>query len=153
MKWRKADLQTYFQSKEYIDTVIVPLIPFGIASDVEAEKAAIQAEMITLLSHELEKELTGRILLAPIYSYLKSADRQTEIARMNMWSAEMKEQPFKHVFMLTFDPSWKKYEQELESTLLWLPAVQTGELNSKEMQKTVREQVGQMVELIRAYWQ
>ena len=61
MKWRKADLQTYFQSKEYIDSIVVPLVPFGIANDEESEKAAIQAEMITLLSHELEKELTGRM--------------------------------------------------------------------------------------------
>ena len=152
MKWRKADLQTYFQSKEYIDSIVVPLVPFVIANDEESEKAAIQAEMITLLSHELEKELTGRMLLAPHYSYLKSIDKQTEVARLNRWSAEMKEQPFKHIFHLTFDPSWKKHEQELESTLLWIPAVQTGELNSKEMHKTVREQVAQMVELIRAYW-
>ena len=42
MKWRKADLHTYFHSKEYIDSIVVPLVPFGIANDEESEKAAIQ---------------------------------------------------------------------------------------------------------------
>ncbi|WP_010650650.1 YpiF family protein [Oceanobacillus massiliensis] len=153
MKWRKSDLQTYVQAKEYIDTVIIPLIPFQMSGDAEAEKYAQQAEAMTIFAQDIEKELTGRIMLAPPYHYLKSAKKEDEINRLNAWGNEITEQPFSHILLITFDSSWKKQEKDLSSHLLWMPAVQTEDINSKEMQRIIRDQVGQTVELIRSFWQ
>jgi len=154
MKWRKTDFEKYIQAKEYIDTILMPLIPFQMSNnDEESEKSAAQAEIMTVFANEVEKELTGRIMLAPSYYYLKSSNKATEAERMNKWMEKINEQPFSHIILLTFDPGWKKHEQELDGNLLWMPAVHAGEIKSKEMQRIIREQVGQTIELIRGLWE
>ncbi|WP_067725486.1 YpiF family protein [Oceanobacillus damuensis] len=153
MKWRKDDLQQYVQAKEYIDTILLPLIPIQLSKDDQAEKYASQAEVMHILANEIEKELTGRIMLAPSYHYLNSADKNTEIHRLKMWAEDMKEQPFSQIVHITFDSGWKKHEKDINDNLLWIPAVQAGEINSKEMHRIIRDQVGQTAELIRSYWQ
>ena len=153
MKWKKEDLRKYVQAKEYIDSIITPLIPFQLSGNNDLEKNAFQSEALTILSGEIEKELTGRVMLTPAYNYLKSANKESEIVRLNNWVEDTKKQPFSHFFFITFDSSWKKLEQSLNGTLLWLPGMQTGDLNSKETHALIRDQVEQISELIRSYWQ
>jgi len=153
MKWLKNDLEKYGQAKEYIDTLLIPLIPFRMADTREAEKSAQQAEGISIIANEIEKELTGRVLLAPPFHYLQTGDRTLEVRRVNEWAAEMKEQPFEHIFLLTFDSSWKKLEKELDSSLIWIPALQLENFHTADSRSMIREQVGQITGLIRSYWQ
>lgn len=153
MKWLKNDLEKYGQAKEYIDTLLIPLAPFRMADSQDAEKSAQQAEGLAIIANELEKELTGRVMLSPPYHYLKSAGRASEVERVNAWAAEVKEQPFEHIFLLTFDSSWKKLEKELDSSLIWLPAFQPEGFHTPEFRNMIRGHVAQVTELIRTYWQ
>ncbi|MFD1849524.1 DUF2487 family protein [Oceanobacillus bengalensis] len=150
MRWQKSDVDKYVSAKEYIDTLIIPLIDFQMDQDLENN--AFQNEVLTILSNELEKELTGRIMLAPSYYYIKTFDKDQEIVRLNHWVENVKKQPFKHIFLLSFDPAWKKSEQALDASFVWIPKIQSGDIGSKEMQHTIREQVKQIGELIRSYW-
>ncbi|MFC3038919.1 DUF2487 family protein [Virgibacillus xinjiangensis] len=152
MKWSTADVPRYLEAKEYIDTVLVPLIPFQLSNDKTAEQAAFQHELLSILANEIEKELTGRMLLCPPYHYRESAVGEEETQRLNSWVEELREQPFHHMFFITFDSSWKRLEQSVNGTLLWFPGKQSGDLSSNEMKQHVREQVGQITELIRSYW-
>ncbi|WP_156289225.1 YpiF family protein [Oceanobacillus salinisoli] len=152
MKWRNRDLAQYVKAKEYIDTAMIPLIPFQLVNDQGMETDSFQSEVLSLLSNEMEKELSGRILLTPNYNYIRAANMEMEKDRLNMWVKDIQKQPFKHIFFLAFDSKWKKMEKELDGTLIWLPGVQTGELQSKEMQQMLRDQVSQIGELIRSYW-
>ncbi|GAB3066113.1 YpiF family protein [Virgibacillus ainsalahensis] len=152
MKWSKTDIPNYMEAKEYIDTLLMPLIPFQFSNDSELDKNTFQNELLSVLSNEIEKELTGRIMLTPNYYYLKSSNKENEIDRINSWVEDVKNQPFTNIFFVTFDAAWKKEEQALEGTVLWLPANQSGDLYSKEMHQLVRGQVEQISELIRAYW-
>ncbi|OZU90121.1 hypothetical protein CIL03_02980 [Virgibacillus indicus] len=152
MYWKKEDINKYVQAKEYIDTIIIPLIPFQLSQDNDLEKNAFQSEVLTVFSGEIERELTGRVMLIPTYTYLKSADKESEAARLNGWVEDAEKQPFNHTFFVTFDSSWKKHEQALNGTLLWLPGLQTGDLHSKEMHAIIRDQVEQISELVRSYW-
>ncbi|RDW22054.1 YpiF family protein [Oceanobacillus chungangensis] len=152
MRWRSSDLTKYGDSKQYIDTIIIPLIPFQMSHNEELEKLAFQSELLNIFTSEIEKELAGRIMLMPAYSYLKSADIETEINRINGWITDIKEQPFANVFLFTLDATWKKKEQTLDGHMLWLPSVQLGDLQSKEMRAMIRDQVNQLIELIRSYW-
>ncbi|PAV29488.1 hypothetical protein CIL05_11520 [Virgibacillus profundi] len=152
MKWKKEDIKQYVQAKEYIDTIVIPLIPFHLSQDNELEKGTFQSEVLSLFSNEIEKELTGRVMLLPTYHYLKSVNKEPEADRLNKWVEDVQKQPFTHIFFITFDSSWKKNEQALNGTLLWLPGVSSGDLHSKEMHGVIRNQVEQIVELIRSYW-
>ncbi|MBU5466596.1 YpiF family protein [Virgibacillus sp. MSJ-26] len=152
MKWVSQDLKRYTQAKEYVDTIIMPLIPFQIAPDEDANKKAIQNESLSIISNEIEKELSGRVMLLPNYYYIKSAEKDSEITRLNVLSAELSKQPFTHTFFITFDMDWKRYEKDLDSHLLWFPSVQSEDLESKEVVSIIRDQVLQICELIRSYW-
>lgn len=152
LRWNKTDLAKYLTAKEYIDTLIVPLIPFSFSEENHFEKSAFLKEVLTLFSFEIEKELHGRVLLSPEYNYLKFNDKEEEIKRLNKWVDDAKTQPFSHIFFVTFDATWKKYEQQLEGNLLWLPGIPTGDMKSKEMRMIIVGQVEQISELIRSYW-
>ncbi|NBJ70501.1 MULTISPECIES: DUF2487 family protein [Clostridia] len=152
MRWKKSDMTQYIEAKEYIDTVIIPLIPFQMQNDSSLEVNAFQKEWTTALVNELEKELTGRMMLLPPYCYVKTTDKKAELLRVSAWVEEAQHQPFRHVFFLTLDAAWKKHEQALPGTLLWLPGMKSGDLHSADMHRFIRDQVEQMTELIRSYW-
>lgn len=146
-------MEQYVNAKEYVDTVFVPLLPFHLSNDANLEKDSFQREALTAFLHELEKELTGRVMLTPSYNYIKAADKEQEIKRINSWVDDIEIQPFYHIFYLTFDSTWKKNEQSLRGTLIWLPGTTDGSMQSKEMQSIIRSQVEQVSELVRSYWQ
>ncbi|HLS08274.1 YpiF family protein [Lentibacillus sp.] len=152
MKWTRQDLDQYVQAKEYVDTVIVPLIPFHISDDAGLGKDALQREVMSLFTRELERELSGRILLFPDYHYLKSAGKEAEAERINAWIEDIRYQPFHHIFFITADSGWKKLEQDMQGTLIWLPAIVTESTKARERQSVIHSQVQQVTELIRSYW-
>src|SRR5690625_3454668 len=152
MKWKKEDLKQYVQAKEYIDTVIIPLIPFQLTNEQNIEINSFQSEVLSILANEIEKELAGRIMLIPNYHYIKSSELEKESQMLQGWVEEIQKQPFEHVFFITFDSEWKKNEGKLNGTLLWLPGVKSGNLHSAEMDSMIKDQVEQIGELIRSYW-
>lgn len=152
MKWKKNELEQYIGAKEYVDTIIMPLLPFQLSDDTNMAKDAFQREVLETFANELEMELTGRVVLTPAYNYLKSADKNAEMDRLRTWTDDISNQPLNHLFLITFDSSWKKVEQALPGTLLWMPGMSTGDIDSKEMQTIIRSQVEQVSELIRTYW-
>jgi len=152
MKWKKEDLKQYVQAKEYIDTVIIPLIPFQLTNEQNIENNSFQSEVLSILANEIEKELAGRIMLIPNYHYIKSSELEKESQMLQGWVEEIQKQPFEHVFFITFDSEWKKNEGKLNGTLLWLPGVKSGNLHSAEMHSMIKDQVEQIGELIRSYW-
>lgn len=153
MKWNKIDLERYMEAKEYVDTILIPLFPFQLSRGQEIAKMAFQSEVLAILLNELEKELTGRVMLSPAYHYLKSEIKDNEIKRINEWIQDAKTQPFTHVFLVTFDAGWKKRESALNGSLLWVPIPHSGDIHSKELAVTIHDQVGQIGELIQSYWE
>jgi len=148
----KSDLEKYIQAKEYVDTLMIPLLPISFSNDNQMKDQASQSEVLSILMNELERELHGRVLLTPSFFYLTSADQEKKINLLNEWIADAQEQPFKHVFLVTYDSSWKKDERALDGSLLWIPSVKSGDIHSEEMNNFIRDQVEQLVELIRTYW-
>lgn len=152
MKWFQNDLQKYGQAKEYIDTLLIPLQSFHLSEEENLTKDSFQREVLSIYANEIEKELSGRLMLAPTYFYLKSSDQQAEIDRLNEWIKDIEQQPFKTVFLMTFDNRWKKVEKDLNANLLWLPGLKPMDIHSKEAVSVIRNQIEQISELIRSYW-
>jgi len=152
VKWLSEDLNKYVQAKEYIDTLIIPLETFHLSQEADLEKDAFLREVLGIYTNEIEKELSGRVLLAPAYTYLKSSDLKNEAERLNAWIYDSKSQPFASIFAVTFDNGWKKVEKHLDCDLLWLPGMKRGNIHSDESVRLIRSQVEQISELIRSYW-
>ncbi|WP_164908434.1 DUF2487 family protein [Halobacillus litoralis] len=151
MRWTKADTTQYLPEKQYIDTVLIPLVSFDPSADDEMVKHAFQRELNQVFSNLIEKEYRGRIFLAPDYNYLNGSN-ESEVERLNRWISKFQEQPFHHVFLFTFDSKWKRYESYLNGQLLWVPGLQSGNIQSTETQSFVKEQAHQINELIQSYW-
>ena len=152
VRWTSDDLSKYIQAKEYIDTAIIPLVGFQMNTENKMEKDAFQREVLSIYTNEIEKELSGRLLLAPNYNYIKTKDLSEEVTRLNKWVEHINEQPFSNIFLLTFDNQWKKEEKNLDGELLWFPSLEHDSLKSEETIRTIRSQVNQISELIRTYW-
>src|SRR5699024_12531201 len=127
-------------------------LPISFSNDNQMKDQASQSEVLSILMNELERELHGRVLLTPSFFYLTSADQEKKINLLNEWIADAQEQPFKHVFLVTYDSSWNKDERALDGSLLWIPSVKSGDIHSEEMNNFIGEQVEQLVEFIRTIW-
>ena len=92
MKWALGDVDVYNQSREYVDTAIVPLIPVSLEADLKGTVS--KGEFITYVSVELERQLKGRVFLFPSLSYLKKS--KNVIESVIEWKTEL-QQEFKHV--------------------------------------------------------
>lgn len=152
MRWIKEDVEKYVQAKEYVDTVLVPVQSFQLSEDSQLVNQTFAGEVLAIYANEIEKELSGRILLSPTYTYNKISDIKSEVVRLNEWITNIKEQPFKHIFLLTLDLDLKKHEQSLEGNLLWFPGMKPTDLQSQEAVQMIRSQIEQISELIRSYW-
>ncbi|MRG86392.1 DUF2487 family protein [Salinibacillus xinjiangensis] len=153
MKWKRQDMQQYLKSKEYIDTAIVPLLPFSMeGNDEDLLSLTYQHEVMDVFTERLEKEYKGRIFRFPTYSYLATSKIEDEVERLNGYYEQLKTQPFQFVFYLTFDAKWKKHEKNLEGQLLWLPILKDGDIHQEETKKVILDQNEQITDLIRAYW-
>lgn len=152
MKWFHEDVKKYKTAKEYIDTAIIPLQAFQLTDEQTLEDDAFQREVLSIYAQEIEKELSGRMMLTPTYNYMKFASSESELARLNEWVKHLQEQPFKTIFVMTFDMEWKKNEKGLDANLLWLPGIKKGNIRSEETIQVIRSQVEQISELIRSYW-
>ncbi|MFS0764757.1 YpiF family protein [Peribacillus phoenicis] len=148
MKWTAKDLDMYMQSKEYVDTVLIPLVPLSFRGQMK--QTGSMNEFLTILSLEIEKQMKGRILLLPTFHYL--SDELDKVERLKRWANEVKENNFKHVFFLTSDFEWKKEERELENNLVWIPAIPLEALEIEQAREMIHQQVIQILDIFSYNW-
>ncbi|MFQ3542991.1 DUF2487 family protein [Halobacillus rhizosphaerae] len=151
MQWTKSDVIQYLPEKSYVDTLLIPLIPFNPAAEEQMVHQAFQRELNQIFMNVIEKEFRGRIFLSPDYYYLHGGIEE-ELERVNEWVDRFSEQPYQYIFLFTFDPKWKKIERELNGNLIWIPGMKDGNIQSTEIQSFVKEQADQITELIQGYW-
>ncbi|WP_058307591.1 DUF2487 family protein [Gracilibacillus massiliensis] len=152
MKWQPKDISLYFQSQEYVDTLCIPLIPIEHTNESEAKKLADQQKSLQLISDELERNFTGRIFLSPSYTYIRGNDYEVESKRLNQWTSSLSNNRFQHIFFLTYDVNWKKHENIIGGSLLWLTANSITDYQSDQTKQWIKDQINQISELIRSYW-
>ncbi|MCK6257503.1 YpiF family protein [Fictibacillus sp. KIGAM418] len=151
MKWSSGDINIYQQSKEFVDTVIIPLQPLSFGPSMRT--SAGMADYSLLIAEETERQLHGRLFLMPSFTYLKLESEEALMSRLHSWVSELKEEGFRHIFFLTSDADWKKAEQELEETLLWMPVIPMETMDSSYKEEIVKEQVKQLFQIILHKWQ
>jgi Protein of unknown function (DUF2487) len=138
----------YMQSKEYVDTVLIPLVPLSFKGQMK--QTGSMNEFLTILSLEIEKQMKGRILLLPTFHYLSS--EMDKVERLKRWANEVKENNFEYVFFLTSDFEWKKEERELENNLVWIPAIPLEGLEIEQAREMINQQVLQILDIFSYNW-
>lgn len=151
MRWISQDINMFLQSKEFVDTAVLPLLPVSLGNDIK--QTASMSEFITLLSVQLERQFRGRVLMLPGYSYLKSATMDKLSEDVSFWETELFANGFNHVFYVTSDSSWKAIEAELDGNLLWLPSLPLEHMDEQSRNSILEDQVKQLLSLFMQKWQ
>ncbi|PSL50509.1 uncharacterized protein DUF2487 [Salsuginibacillus halophilus] len=150
MKWSTQDVARYKEAASYVDTVIVPLMPVDFGEDMKSKAA--MGEYVNLMTDELERQFHGRVLQLPPFTYMVTAEGEQAVLRLKQWHETAVEAGKQHVIYLTADSSWKKYEEELTGTLLWLPLLPVEDLDPKLKRKTISDQIEQILPIIMEEW-
>jgi hypothetical protein len=150
MKWNPKDVEVYLQSKEYVDTAIVPIMP--IAFGTEMGQASGMSEFIHLVTLQLERQFKGRMMLLPGFSYLKTEKDEKLISDLSQWDSQLKENGFKHIFYLTSDLFWKNFESRLTGSLIWIPSIPLETMDDSQKMTVIEGQVKQMLNLFTQKW-
>jgi len=150
MKWTPQDIETYLNAKEYVDTAVVPLIAVSVGD--EMKQSATASEFITLLTGHLERQFTGRLLLSPPFTYLKSQNGDNTISDLKDWEASFEKGEFAHIFYITSEIDWRKREDELKGTVIWLPSIPLEHMSDSQKLSVVDSQVRQLLDLFTQKW-
>ncbi|MCG3089936.1 YpiF family protein [Sporosarcina cyprini] len=146
MNWTGKDMDTYLQQKEYIDTLVIPLIKVEPALE-KMKMSASAAEFTMLLSSMIETQFKGRMMFAPPFSYTGST-AITELKADLLDS--FKESPFKHIFFLTTDPAWVSSDDN--GQVIWLPSIPVESMDVQLRQTILEDQLRQVLPKFTEKW-
>lgn len=150
LKWVAKDVETYLSAKEYVDTAVIPL--YSVSFGNEMVQSASSTEFITLLTNYLERQFTGRLLLIPPFTYLKSDNPDDILQDLKKWEDHIEKNEFKHIFYITSEIDWKNYEKELSGSLIWLPSLPLEHLTDQQKISMIESQVKQLLSLFTQKW-
>ncbi|PWA12356.1 DUF2487 domain-containing protein [Pueribacillus theae] len=151
MKWNSKEIDIYLTSKEYVDTAFITLIP--ISFNGEMKQSVAMGEFSTVLTNEIERQLHGRTLAFPPFTYLKSEEREKKLNRLKEWTSKLFEQGFQHLFLFTSDTEWKQFEHDLDAALIWLPVIPLEHMDGKYKAEILQEQTKQLLQIVTNKWQ
>ncbi|AXI40004.1 MAG: DUF2487 domain-containing protein [Bacillaceae bacterium] len=144
MKWQMVDIDSFLQSREYVDTAVVPLL--SVSFDEELKRNASKADFIKIVSQELERQLKGRIMLLPPFVSLKNDDIDLD-KLLKKWKDTIK-QHFQHVIFLTCEERWRKEGDEF----IWIPSIPIEHMDQDVKRKVVQDQIEQIMNILLQYW-
>ncbi|MGE6258828.1 YpiF family protein [Heyndrickxia sporothermodurans] len=150
MNWNGKDVELYLKEQQFIDTVVVPLLPISFGT--EMKQAASQGEFIDLLCMHLERQFKGRMLLFPAFTYLTNLDHDQKLDMLQSWEVKLKESGFSHIFYLTSDSSWRD-QDKLKDQVIWLPSVPLEHMEEQYKHSIIEDQVKQLINIIVQQWQ
>ncbi|MCA0985768.1 YpiF family protein [Guptibacillus algicola] len=151
MKWTESDIEVYAKEREYVDTAVVPLIPISLTSNLKSTVS--MGEYINIISNELERQLKGRLLLVPAFTYLQSETQDSRTERFKKIEDELTDGGMKHIITLTSDVDWKQSEEHLSSGLLWMPAIPLEHMDEQHKVETISAQIKQVLQFVTNKWQ
>lgn len=146
MNWTAKDMDTYLQQKEYIDTLIVPLLK--IDAELGAMKnSASSSEFLMHLTAFIETQFKGRMMLMPPFAYTQSMDLQV---MAELLSQDISTASFKHVFFLTTDSAWTNIK--IGGEVIWLPSIPLESMDPQLRQTIIEDQLRQVLPRFMEKW-
>ncbi|HCO80730.1 YpiF family protein [Bacillus altitudinis] len=145
MKFQAEDADLFLQSKDYIDTAIIPLVGIN-ASHIK--QTVSLGEFTMLVAEDLERQLKGRVFLFPPYTYLEVNNRKQEDILALKQSLQ---EHFQHVVFITSDNKWKEQLEVSESAFI-LQSVPLEHLKVNLKQKVIQDSVEQILNFLLQKW-
>lgn len=146
MNWTVSDIDTYIQQKDYIDTLLVPLLKIETNSS-NLKSGTSSAEFLMHLSTFIETQFKGRMMLMPPFSYTPTTNLDMMAETM---SNDLINIGFKHIFYITTDSGWTS--GPLAENMLWLPAIPIESMDKSLRQSILEDQLKQVIPRLSKKW-
>ncbi|WOV89094.1 DUF2487 family protein [Sporosarcina oncorhynchi] len=146
MNWTGKDMNTYLQQKEYIDTLVIPLVKVETNMD-NIKTSASSTEFVMHLASLIETQFKGRMMFVPPVVYTSKTDR-ANMAQTTL--QEFNDTSFKHVFYLTTDHAWS--EIELGGQVIWMPSIPLESMEVSLRQSILEDQLRQILPKFTEQW-
>ncbi|REB09908.1 DUF2487 family protein [Sporosarcina sp. BI001-red] len=146
MNWNASDMNLFLQQKEYIDTLVIPLIKVETVEERMKASASATDFLMNLVDY-IELQFKGRIMVAPPFAYTPSMELQQFGERL---SGDLSKSPFKHVFYLTTDSEWTSIE--IRGNVLWLPSIPIENMDDRLKQSILEDQLKQLLPRLTEEW-
>ncbi|MFS0656540.1 YpiF family protein [Bacillus sp. 179-C3.3 HS] len=145
MKFKSEDADQFLQSKDYIDTAIIPLVGMNMN---QIKQTVSLGEFTMLVAEELERQLKGRVFLFPTYTYLEVNEvKEADILEVK----KSVHQHFQNVVFVTSDSNWRQYD-EINESLFLLKPVPLEHLKVELKQKVLQDSVEQILNFLLQKW-
>lgn len=148
MKYQSIDVEKFIDSREYIDTVVIPLNPVAFGDSFSQTVSSY--EFMTLLTYELEKELKGRLFLSQPLSYIKNSTAEDKIKLLSAWVEYYKGEGFKYIQFLTTDSKWTSLDED--GNVVWIPAIPIEKMPLEAIKSVISEQTKQLAGKLAEFW-
>lgn len=146
MHWNARDIDTYLQQKDYIDTLLVPLLK--IETTPEALKnSSSSAEFLMHLSNFIETQFKGRMMVLPPVTYTQSTNLS---AMAETFEVDFRQLSFKHIFYLTTDRNWTS--EEIAGEMIWIPSIPLESMDPQLRQSIIEDQLRQVLPTLTKKW-
>jgi len=139
-------MDTYIQQKDYIDTLLVPLLKLE-TNPESMKNSSSSTEFLMQLTKFIETQFKGRMMLMPPFSYTQSANLQSMATTL---SQDLGLMEFKHVFYITTDSEWKSVE--ITGEVIWLPALPLESMDKRLKQTIIEDQLRQVLPQLTKKW-
>lgn len=146
MNWNASDMNVFLQQKEYIDTLVVPLIKVETVEE-RMKTSASSTDFLMNLVDYIELQFKGRIMIAPPFAYTPSMGLQQF---GEVLSEDLSKSSFKHVFYLTTDSQWTSIE--IPGKVLWMPAIPIENMDERLKQSILEDQLKQLLPQLTEEW-
>ncbi len=146
MNWNASDMNLFLQQKEYIDTLVVPLLKVETVEE-RMKASASSSDFLMNLAGYIEQQFKGRIMVAPPFAYTPSMGLQQF---GEVLSGDIAKSSFKHIFYMTTDSQWTSIE--MPGKVLWLPAIPIENMDDRLKQSILEDQLKQLLPQLTEEW-
>lgn len=146
MNWNAKDMDTYLQQVEYIDTLLIPLLPI-VTERENMKSSSSSTEFLMHLSTYIETQFKGRIMLLPPFTYTQSTDLEVMGETL---TEDLDLTEFKHIFYITTDRNWTTVE--VKGELIWLPSLPLESMDKQLRQSIIEDQLRQVLPVMTKKW-
>ncbi|BDH61399.1 hypothetical protein MTP04_15290 [Lysinibacillus sp. PLM2] len=146
MFFNVKDVSEFQNNKEFIDTVIIPLLSINLTENM-IKQSSSATEYLMSLTAFIEQQFKGRLMLMPPFSYTE--ETKDDLSLVNLKEA-FQNAGFKHVLFITCDHYWTSYNEDLD--VIWLPSIPLESMD-KTVKKTILEdQLKQVIPVLSSKW-
>lgn len=146
MYYNVQDVTQFQSQKDFIDTVIIPLLSVNLKEDMIKQSSSATQYLMSLTAF-IEQQFKGRIMLMPPFTYIEQF--KESISPLDI-QEEFRNAGFKHVLFITCDHSWTSLKEKVD--VIWLPSIPLESMDQTVKKTILEDQLKQVIPILSSKW-